>query len=428
MFAARELAMNGVRVAVLNRDIHPGGLAEYGIYPTKYRMKAGLRTQFRQILACDEVDYFGNVTVGQHGDLRLKELRRMGFGAVLIATGAQNSRWLGLPGEELEGVFHASDVVYCYNQLPPYNRHPCNIGSHVIIVGIGNVMADLVTFLIHQKRVDEIITIARRGPGEIKFDRKELEAVACNLDMAAIEAEIARAAPLMRSLGQSPEDSLGIFQAAREKSPPPPSPTILHIRFLLSPVRILPGDDGRMAALEVEQNTLVQQDGQIKARGTGRLSIIPADTIIFAIGDRVDSDLGLPMQGYEFCKEQQPRYPVEGISYEVFDPQTCRPLEGIFLAGWARNASEGVVGVARRDGVNAARAVLQYLSTQPAPRKDSLAVLRQRLTALTHPVVEKNHLALLQAAEEAEARRLGLVEYKYPTNEEMLEAIRLGSG
>ena len=36
MFAARELARNGVKVVIFNRDIKPGGLAEYGIYPDKF--------------------------------------------------------------------------------------------------------------------------------------------------------------------------------------------------------------------------------------------------------------------------------------------------------------------------------------------------------------------------------------------------------
>ena len=49
LFAAKQLAAEGVHVALLNRDIKPGGLAEYGIYPDKHKMKDGLRAQFRQI-------------------------------------------------------------------------------------------------------------------------------------------------------------------------------------------------------------------------------------------------------------------------------------------------------------------------------------------------------------------------------------------
>jgi len=48
LYAARKLIEGGSRVVLLNRDIKPGGLAEYGIYWDKYKMKQGLRNQFRQ--------------------------------------------------------------------------------------------------------------------------------------------------------------------------------------------------------------------------------------------------------------------------------------------------------------------------------------------------------------------------------------------
>jgi len=43
LFATRALANCGVPVLLLNRDIKPGGLAEYGIFSDKYKMKGGLR-------------------------------------------------------------------------------------------------------------------------------------------------------------------------------------------------------------------------------------------------------------------------------------------------------------------------------------------------------------------------------------------------
>ena len=122
LFGARELANKGARVLLLNRDIKPGGLAEYGIYPNKYTMKGGLRKQFRQILELPNLDYYGNITIGSQGDLTLDDLRTLGVQAILVTVGAQGTKWLGLPGEELEGVYHAKDVVYYYNHLPPFSQ------------------------------------------------------------------------------------------------------------------------------------------------------------------------------------------------------------------------------------------------------------------------------------------------------------------
>jgi len=120
LFAARLLAAEGVHVTLINRDIKPGGLAEYGIYFTKHKMKDGLRKQFRQILQEPDIEYFGNLSVGNEADLTLDELRAAGFQALLVTAGAQGTKWLGMPGEELaRGVYHAKDLVYHYNKLPP---------------------------------------------------------------------------------------------------------------------------------------------------------------------------------------------------------------------------------------------------------------------------------------------------------------------
>ena len=98
LFGARELANQGAQVVLFNRDIKPGGLAEYGIYPTKYIMKAGLRKQFRQVLENPNIHYFGNISIGTQGDLTIDKLWKFGFQAILVTAGAQGAKWLGLPG------------------------------------------------------------------------------------------------------------------------------------------------------------------------------------------------------------------------------------------------------------------------------------------------------------------------------------------
>ena len=175
LFGARELANLGARVALFNRDIKPGGLAEYGIYPNKFTMKSGLRKQFRQVLELPNLDYYGNITLGVEGDLTLDELRSLGFQAILVTAGAQGTKWLGLPGENLEGVYHAKDVVYFYNHLPPYSQKTFRFGKHCAIIGAGNVMLDITHYLSREEKVDEVIAIVRRGPAEIKFEKKETE-------------------------------------------------------------------------------------------------------------------------------------------------------------------------------------------------------------------------------------------------------------
>ena len=61
LFAAEALSSKGYGVALFNRDIKPGGLAEYGIFPDKYKLKNGLRNQFKSILSSDKIGYYGNI-------------------------------------------------------------------------------------------------------------------------------------------------------------------------------------------------------------------------------------------------------------------------------------------------------------------------------------------------------------------------------
>ena len=88
LFGARELAVQGAQVVLFNRDIKPGGLAEYGIYPDKHTMKGGLRKQFHQVLDNGNITYYGNVKIGAQGDLSLEDLRCLGFQAMLVTAGA----------------------------------------------------------------------------------------------------------------------------------------------------------------------------------------------------------------------------------------------------------------------------------------------------------------------------------------------------
>ena len=425
LFAAQHFSRQSVRVALFNRDVRPGGLAEYGIYPDKFRMKEGLRKQFREILSAPQVDYFGHLTVGQHGSLGLPDLLDLGVEAVLVTVGAQGTKWLGLPGENLRGIYHAKDLVYHYNRLPPFSQQRYEIGNTVAVIGVGNVMTDIAYWLVRERKVREVTVVARRGPAEIKFDKKEFERLATNLDTEAFEREMARVAPRMRAVGQDPQAAQDFILSARTKAVPSGSPTHVRFEFLSAPAALLGDGQGRVRALQVEDTILVARPEGTAAAGQGTRREIAADAVIFAIGDCVDLDFGLPVRGTSFVKNPAPRFPVDGISYEAYDPASQQALAGIFLAGWAREASTGLVGVARKDGVNGARAVLQYLGSTRPRGLASGNRLAQRIPALSHPVVTKEDLLRLASAERAEAERRGVEDFKFATDEEMLAAMSL---
>lgn len=428
LFAARQLATDGVYVVIINRDIKPGGLAEYGIFPDKIKMKEGLRKQFKSILDNPEIEYFGNISIGERRDLTLENLQRFGFQAILVTAGAQGTKWLGLPGEEASrGVYHAKDIVYHYNKLPPYSEKEFYIGKRVALIGVGNVMMDIARWLSREKKVAEIIAVARRGPAEVKFDKKEMEYLIANLDLAALDSEIDRVAPVMVAIGQDPQAAKEYILAAQSKAIEPVSNTKFRFDFLASPTRILLNEDGIITGLEIANTTLVPVDGDTKAKTLWTKRVLDVDTVIFCIGDRVDDQFGLPMQWNEFVKNPNPRYPVDGISYEAYDPETGLPIQGIFVAGWSREASSGLVGIARKDGERGALAIRQYLeSMQPAKNIDEiLDKFHNRLSRLDKPIVTKDHLPGLEKAEKEEAVKLGLEDFKFSTNIEMLKIMGL---
>jgi len=425
LFAARELANNGHKVALFNRNIKPGGLAEYGIYPDKYRIKDGLREQFKKILDCENITYFGNVSIGENQPLTLDDLRKFGFAALLVTCGAQGTKWLGLPGEDLAGVYHAKTLVYYYNHLPPFSSMQIKFGRKVIVVGVGNVMTDIVRFLVGRPEVEEITTIARRGPAEVKFDRKELEHIASSLDREDFEREVERVTPAMKAVGQDPQAAVAeiheVLAATTERAPKP----VWRMHFLYSPQQMT-GQDGRnMDTLVVEENILELRNNDTKAKGTGKTDNIAADMVVFAIGDKVDDELGLPLKGSEFVKSGNPRFPIDDVSYELMDEKEPARLDDVFVGGWSRNASTGMVGIARRDGANAAKAVMAYLETKKAASEVDLAGVEAELKKRGYRYVKTDALARLEQKEKELAAAKGLPEFKFGTDEEMLTLLGL---
>ena len=427
IFAARELAKAGMGVALINRDIKAGGLAEYGIFHNKHKMKEGLRKQFRRVLAFEKIRYYGNLSIGIDDDLNLDELKAMGFDAILVTVGAQGTKWLGLPGEDLNGVYHAKDLVYHYNKLPPFSEQHFDIGKKVLCVGVGNVMLDIAHWCIRDLKVDQVIAVARRGPADVKFTKKEMQIVANNLDIKALDAEFERTGVIMRAAKQDPEAAKAFIISALDKAYEKVSDTKFSFDFLASPKALLGDEKGRVRAVEIFDTSLELKDGGgTKAVNTGTTREIEADTVVFCIGDKVDTRMGLPLDQWgEFAKHPHAIYPIDEKSYEVYDPGKGEGLEGIFLAGWAREASTGLVGTARKDGINGAKAMIDYLSKTGKGKLGAIKSLNNRIADFEKAIVSKGDILKLEAHEATFAEDNGLEEYKYASNKEMLAIMNL---
>ncbi|MGE5219713.1 MAG: FAD-dependent oxidoreductase [Chloroflexota bacterium] len=424
IYGTRKLVEAGHRVVLLNRDIKPGGLAEYGIFVDKEKMKTGLRKQFKKILADPKVFYLGHVTVGQNQALTLDEFKTLGFGAIVVTAGAQGTKKLGIEGENCVGVYHAKDVVYHYNSLPPFSERNFEIGRRVAIIGMGNVMVDIANWLLNHKKIDQVVVVARRGPLEKAYDDSEFEVIESYLDNADMKQEIDRIAPQLSAVGQNIEEITKKFVKESE----PAEGRRLTFRYLCSPTKVIANAQGRVAALEAEENEMVLQDRRTVAKGTGKKRRIDVDCVIYAIGDQVDASLGLPFSRGAFVTnpEKLPGDP-NPAAYQPYDPETKKVLDGIFVAGWSRNASVGLVGVAKQDAERGMKVVNQYLSSSEGlssgEMEARIEALIEMLKKRSVSVVTKEDIELLESAEQEEARARKTWDFKYISDEKMLEVI-----
>ena len=129
----------------------------------------------------------------------------------------------------LPGVYHAKDLVYHYNRLPPFSERPFPMGRRVAIVGVGNVMVDIANYCAHFADCDEIIAIARRGPFEKAYDDREFEDVEDAFDHALYREEIERVRPRLVAAGQNPDELLTALAAKPEPLPRAQRPPALPL-------------------------------------------------------------------------------------------------------------------------------------------------------------------------------------------------------
>jgi ferredoxin--NADP+ reductase len=294
---------------------------------------------------------------------------------------------------------------------------------------MGNVAADIMRWLLEDGRsreTEEVIVLARRGPLEAKFDEEEIEYVANHIDRGEFSTELDR----VRSQCEACEQDISLESLADGPFPflaTEAQATVwprLSFRFLTSLKEIVPGSDGRVRRIVVTENDLVQRpDGNTSAKASSRTANIKVDTIIFAIGDSQDPTVGLPMgpRGYATVPNEDPDQPV----YEAWDPAAKTPLPGIYLAGWARQPSTGLVGTAQRDGRKAADRILAYLAQLPEKPALSPERVKSFLAKRGIRVVTNEDVRLLSQAESHEAQIRDLEHFKYSDDADMFKAIEL---
>jgi len=165
--AAHALGMKGYRITVFEREAQAGGMLVAGI--PAYRLP-------REVLA-KEIDSLinANVTVAygkeMGRDFTVQSLKEEGYQAIYLAMGAHQSKKLGLPGDDAEGILPG--IAF----LKAYNLHGQELGrGRVGIIGGGNSALDAARVALRQRGVDEVTVFYRRTRMEMPAYAEEVEA------------------------------------------------------------------------------------------------------------------------------------------------------------------------------------------------------------------------------------------------------------
>src|SRR5262249_4108054 len=115
------------------------------------------------------------------------------------------------------------------------------------------------------------------------------------------------------------------------------------LRFLVSPVAIL--GDGKVEAVEVVRNELVEEEGRLVARPTGELEVIPAGIVLPSVGYK-----GVPRPGVPF-DEKAGTIPNEG--------GRVTGAGRTYVAGWIKRGPSGVIGTNKKDATETVELLLE---------------------------------------------------------------------
>lgn len=127
-------------ITIFDRLEMPYGLVRFGVAPDHAGTKA-VTQQFDRLFERDGVKFVGKTQIGT--DISLEDLRKQ-FDIVVLATGLSADRKLSIPGEHLSGVHGSGKVTRLINGHPESVLAGIELGTHVVIVGQGNVAIDLV--------------------------------------------------------------------------------------------------------------------------------------------------------------------------------------------------------------------------------------------------------------------------------------------
>lgn len=302
-----DLARMGYQVVIFESLSQSGGVLRYGI--PEFRLPK--KVLDREIEAVKDlgVELRVNMVIGL--TKTVEELFREGFQAVFIGTGAGLPYFMGIPGENLNGVYSANEFLTRINMMkaylfPEYDT-PIKVKERVAVVGGGNVAMDSARCAL-RLGAKEVTIVYRRTEKEMPARREEVK-------------------------------------HARQEG--------IKFKLLTVPVRIL-GEGGWVQAIECIRMELGEPDESGRRRPVpikGSEFRMEMDTVVIAIGQGANPLLLSRIPGLELNKK----------GYIEADEDGATSLKGVFAGGDIVTGAATVIS-AMGAGKRAARAIDRFIA------------------------------------------------------------------
>lgn len=306
---AGDLAKLGYEVTVFEAFHVPGGVLMYGI--PEFRLPKALVQREIETVRQLGVNIMTNMVIGKV--LSLDELQQEGYEAIFIGSGAGLPSFMGVPGENLNGVYSANEFLTRVNLMKAYRfpetDTPVRVTKSVAVVGGGNVAMDAARCA---KRLgaENVYIVYRRSEAEMPARQEEVH-------------------------------------HAKEEG--------VIFKLLTNPTRVLGTEDGWVKGMECVEMELGEPDASGRRRPVakqGSEHVLDVETVIVAIGQSPNPLIKSTTPGLETQKWG-------GIIVEEETGATSK--EGVYAGGDAVTGAATVI-LAMGAGKKAAKAIDEYLS------------------------------------------------------------------
>lgn len=334
---ASDLAKKGYDVTIFEALHKAGGVLEYGIPEfrlPKDTVLAGEVASVRELGVHIETD----VVVGRTVTVD-SLLGKESFEAVFIGSGAGLPKFMGIPGESLNGVYSANEFLTRSNLMKAYRDDyatPVLVGHHVVVVGGGNVAMDAARTALRLQGLRAAKSAASAKVNSVEAPQSEAAEVIENVSVVyrRTEAEL----PARREEVHHAKEEGIVFE------------------FLTNPVEILGDENGNVKALRCIRMQLGEPDASGRRSPVelpGSEFEIPADTVIMSLGTSPNPLISSTTPGLATTRR--------GCLETTDEVVTTHP--GVFAGGDAVTGAATVI-LAMGAGRKAASAIDKYIKKE----------------------------------------------------------------